>query len=292
MFYKLLFFHSYVLGKSVPMTWVLPQSTVTNSLFCSVWVGSEFRISGSQTCGISEPAGRLLVDFILLILQVPFSYFTKKVLTIFFFWRKKKHSLGNLFQDVFLISSFSYRESIVSKFMWTKSVLLTPTPWVAKCHRKPHELGIPRIVPHKKFLPRKDLFGGPVVHAAMVLEHHHVLFLFVSSATNKAHPTGVCFVFAVEVVADLSIMEYLNAKKKKFYLLRIIVCSIHGFKLLQKSDGWCQRVFPRVDNSSRQIIFDESFVLDEANGIFPLNSLGRFFFNLNEFFFSSSLGQQ
>ena len=50
----------------------------------------------------------------------------------------------------------------------------------------------------------------------------------------------------------------------------------NGFKWLQKSDGWCQRVFPRVDNSSRQIIFDESFVLDKSNSIFPLNPFGRF----------------
>ena len=216
------------------------QTQPQMSLFGSVWVGSEFdfrkfRISGSQTCGISKPAGRLEVGLILLILNVPFSRFTEKVWTIFlFFFEKQKNTIsGTFFRTFFLISSFSYREPIVSKFMWTRSVLLTPTPWVAKCHRKPHELGIPRIVPHKKFLPRKDLFGGPVVHAAVVLEHHHVLFLFVPSATNKAHPTWVCFVFAVEVVADLSIMEYLNAKKKIYFVI-IIVCSNHYSEQLSR----------------------------------------------------------
>ena len=88
-------------------------------------------------------------------------------------------------------------------------------------------------------------------------------------------------------------------KKKDFIFLKLQCVPImilnswveNGFKWPQKSDGWCQRVFPRVDNSSRQIIFDVTFGLDKSNSISPLRKSSRTFFsNLNEFFFSSSVG--
>lgn len=91
--------------------------------------------------------------------------------------------------------------------------ILTSTSRVAECHRHPHKLWVSGIVPHKQLLPRKDLPDCPVVYTAMVLEHHHVLFFLVPSTTNKSHPTGISFVFSVEVMTDLTIVEDLGWKE-------------------------------------------------------------------------------
>ena len=76
-------------------------------------------------------------------------------------------------------------------------------------------MGISGIVPHKKLLTRKNLFNGPIVNTAVVLEYYHVLFFFVPSAANETHPAGVGFVFAIKEMADLTIVEDLREKARK-----------------------------------------------------------------------------
>lgn len=62
---------------------------------------------------------------------------------------------------------------------------------------------------------REDFFDGFIVYIIVILEDYYVLFFFVLSVVNKVYLIGVSFVFVVEVMVNLFVVEDLKLKIKK-----------------------------------------------------------------------------
>lgn len=60
----------------------------------------------------------------------------------------------------------------------------------------------------------------------MVLENHHVLFFFVPRTSNEPHPAGVGFVFAIEIMADLTVVEDLRRKNIRMVFVVPSLCVV------------------------------------------------------------------